>query len=561
MNRTFRLLAVCAFSLAALPARPEGAVPSAGPSAGPAAAKDAAKDALTEKEERKFREWESSLFKFMYPVKGKEDVLVLPNYLAECPNSRNLSRQAMFAQLTDVQEVEIEVYRDSDGNYNYGDSRTKAKKEVFPTKEDVEAACALRSLEAGDYGEVLSVRVVKILGKDEMLVDQLQLYERAAAVWGDAWREGTVSWRKGSGVSKRTERGNNARVTKLWQEVRDNQEQLQRDGQNNAKVLRMVGFPTLGLREGDAWKGPAGKRFKVIVGGSTIQPVETPWGVRKVAAVALVNPALVGKSIEKKEFEGVLARWGVTRKECLDVCETAAGENPVAAKAKVVALRQLSILGDRHRAGSQKVSAPAGHPPAPAQGPVAGGPASPPPSQGARPGQVVVRPPAPAPPKPAPSQPVPKPVASQEPPPAPPGSPIFRVDDSPPKPEASAPSAPVPAPAPAAPGYTVVPPNAQVDALVDLKSREVLGKLIVGRWQAKDPAKAPFYRVCAPDGTYREFDANDRATGAGEYRVTSKGAVVFIGEGKNDLTQLSFTSPNALGEDGAVVCQRVVPSK
>ncbi len=557
MKHTFPLLASLVFSSMAAPLAwaQEAAAPKADAKPAAAAAPADDQEKLSEKEERKFSELAASYCKAVFPV--KDDYLLLPNYSATYPSSRGLSRVTMFNQLTDVR-----VLRST--HFNNGlQIQEKREKKVPPVRGDVEAACALRNLNQGEYGELESVHIVKILGKDEMLVDDARLFDPKANsnLIYSSYRNGDP----------------NQRVQKLWQEVRESQEKVSRDANGASRLFRLVGHSTLGLREGDRWSGPGGKRFKVAVGRVERAAVEqknrfrgfqVPEAVRDEELILLANPDKLGKSIEKKEFEAFLAKWKITKAEFLEICQLAAENNKGADKIKAAALAQLGVMGERAAAASEaKEAAKAAEVAVQAQAQARA-------EQTARFTAEMERQAALARERNnwRNRQPVPEPAQAprfQAPPQVAvaPGTPIFKSGEENLQPVA-APQAPTQVPAqtpaqvkPEAKKYLLVPANAQVDALVDLKNRDILGKLIIGRWQAQAADAKLFWLVCAVDGTYQAFDANDARIGNGEYRITGKGQVVFIGQTKEDLVWMDFTSPNTMDDGTGAGYQRVVPNQ
>lgn len=486
-------------------------------------AKEGAKDAppaLPEKDERKFRETSREYAKYVFPVRDNF-VVVHPSWNGTAVNTWGLSRQAMADQLVDYAETSRRAG---------GGLMVREKTKVSPNKDDVAAACSLRALAPGEFGALCSVRIKKIIDRNEALVDSLRLYDQDCRSAYGSWREG----------------GENQKVGRLWKSVREAQDRMTRIEElgywnQGGRICRLVGFSAADFREGEVWRGAGGKGIRIAVGWTERAQIDQYGRKKDIPVLVLVNVDKLTKSVDAKGFEAFLEARKAGKADFLAILKAATENNPGStSKVKAAVLWDLAMLGGRDVAAATEVAEPTRAVPAPISAmPV-------PAAMPARAAPVVV-------PAPAPARPE-----------RPPGTPIFEVD----KPASGAAPMPAPtqtpvaSPAPAMrPRYVLAPVNEQVEALLDLTRPEVATKLVIGHWRAKDFRLAPFIRECAADGTYKEFDAAGRHTGGGEYRVTGKCAIMFIGAGKNELAQFALKSPNVMrGDDGAEYL-RVVPAK
>ena len=179
-----------------------------------------------------------------YCAEHGDDFLVVPGFERRLPNSRGLSVAQATDQLT-------ETWRETTGAFSERRMRV-------PDRVEVEAyARALPGVRTGTYGYLDSVRVVAILGPEEMIVDELWLID-VDAIREEYARD--VRRARDNGV--RNARDQLDAMYKYRIELRERQE----DGRDVFEARhRLVGYPTRGLAEGDRWQGPDDEGVQVAI--------------------------------------------------------------------------------------------------------------------------------------------------------------------------------------------------------------------------------------------------------------------------------------------------------
>lgn len=181
---------------------------------------------------------------------------------------------------------------------------------------DLPAARALPGLNPGDYGELHSVEVVKILGPADMVVKAPWLYDPD----------------RGPGVPGR-------KASRLWELARENQAEIAKPGKLRPRLFHLTGFPTDAVREGDRYCGPVGARMRVVVGCNERSPKEA-W--QEIPMLANLD-TLLRRPLSDGEAKALLAKRGLDLARFVDLVRAAESANPKSPEsAQAAVLRQLA---------------------------------------------------------------------------------------------------------------------------------------------------------------------------------------------------------------------------
>jgi|GEM_PF-2290644 len=232
----------------------------------------------------------------------------LPKYDRRLESSRGISTSQAMERL----KVEKEVKQ---GNL-------VRKRTAYPDRADAEAySRALPELKVGAYGWVASAEVVKIIGRQEMIVKEIWLVDRPKL--RAAYEKDQAKMERETGeVNRELLKFNYGQRIKMMDQQEDNDEGFERE-------FRLLGYDTRGLRVGDRWKGHNDEGFQVgVVKWEIPEPEEEEGSSRRrrggddprLVLSELAN--LMRRTVNEEGFKELLAERELTVADFVDLVRT-----------------------------------------------------------------------------------------------------------------------------------------------------------------------------------------------------------------------------------------------
>ena len=193
-----------------------------------------------------------------------------------------------------------------------------------PVEEAEAVSLPIPKLKVGEYGYLASVKVEEVLGETSMRVEDLYLLDPERV---------------------RKDYRDDRKMVREAEEVDDADEQLEarykhrqavldrhKDKRHRAVKLRLEGFDTVGLAEGDRWPGPEGEGLSVVIVKQEYYGSERRPKQRLVA----VSVGHVDWGIGEEAFVRLLSEHGLDREGFVVLIqEQMAQRNPKAARGRV----------------------------------------------------------------------------------------------------------------------------------------------------------------------------------------------------------------------------------
>jgi hypothetical protein len=234
-----------------------------------------------------------------------------PSYDKRYPSSTGMSVRQASAELS--QKIKVG-----------GGGVVVTKTVKMPIAEAEAMAKPIPKISVGQYGYLASVEVVEILGPKSMMVKSLYLYDPVVLR-----RDYKADRAKAGKADDR-----DAAETEL-EHIYTHRHALaerHKDNKHRKIVLRLDGFSTSGLADGDRWAGPKGEGFSLLI----VKP-ET-YGSTRRSKQRLVAISLKGIrwGLDESAFIELIDSRGLDPQRFVDlVMERMAEDDPKAAKASV----------------------------------------------------------------------------------------------------------------------------------------------------------------------------------------------------------------------------------
>jgi hypothetical protein len=211
----------------------------------------------------------------------EDEYLCSPTFNKRYPSSAGITMRRAQQELAETVE-----YR----KYNMTMTRTIK----MPVAEAQAVAMVIPKLRVGHYGYLFSAEVESVLGPSSMLISDIQLIDA-----GKVSTEYKADRAKARSLDDPDEA--EALVDKMYSH---REVLLDRQKQKNFKraVIRLEGFPTRGISEGQRWEGPRGEGFQVLLVRQElygegrqprmrlvgVEPSRIAWGLDEDAFIALL---------------------------------------------------------------------------------------------------------------------------------------------------------------------------------------------------------------------------------------------------------------------------------
>ena len=195
-----------------------------------------------------------------------------------------------------------------------------------PEAEAQAIALPIPKIKIGEYGFFVSAQIVQVLGPKSMVIEDLYLIDPAVY---------KRDFRADRAKARQAEDGDAAEAALAYIYThRDALVDRQKDKKHKRIVLRVEGYSTVGLMEGDRWAGPKGLGFSVLIARAEYDGSERRPRQRAVA----VAVDQVRWGLQEEAFVQMLEARGLTRQSFVDlVMERMAAEAPETAQQQVFA--------------------------------------------------------------------------------------------------------------------------------------------------------------------------------------------------------------------------------
>jgi len=200
--------------------------------------------------------------------------------------------------------------------------RTKIIK--MPVQEAESMALPIPKIKIGEYGVLVSAEIVEVLGPKSMVVEDLYLIDPAV------YRR---DYRADRAKAKQAEDDDaaEAELAHIYTH-RDALVERQKDKRHKRIVLRLEGYATDGLSEGDRWTGPREQGFSVLIASAEYYSKQRRPKKRAVA----VAVDQVKWGLQEDAFIRLLEARGLTPKDFIDlVMEKMAEDDPKTAQLRI----------------------------------------------------------------------------------------------------------------------------------------------------------------------------------------------------------------------------------
>lgn len=203
-----------------------------------------------------------------------------------------------------------------------------------PIAEAQAVALPIPKIKIGEYGFLASAEVVEVLGPKSMVVEDLYLIDPAVY---------KKDYRADRAKARQAEDSDAAEASLAYIYThRDALIERQKDKRHKRIVLRLEGYPTQGLTEGDRWAGPKGQGFSVLIAHSEYYGSKRRQKQRAVA----VAVDQIKWGLDEQTFVSLLEARGLTRQSFVSlVMEKMAEGDPETAEQQVFAAL-LPVLED-----------------------------------------------------------------------------------------------------------------------------------------------------------------------------------------------------------------------
>lgn len=254
-----------------------------------------------------------------------------PTYQARCPSSAGITVRQAQAELAEQVKIKKGIL-------------VTTRTVQMPIEEARAMAEPIPQLAVGQYGYLASVQVVQVLGPTSMVVSDVQLIDVDAV--SSAYKADRAKAREAydsDEADQLLERKYGQRMAVI---------ERQKDRSFKRSLLRLEGFATRGLAEGQRWAGPKDQGVQVVMVKQELYGSERRPRVRLVAAIL----EQVHWGLDEDQFIALLKEHGLEPAEFVQrVMDEMAQAEPTEAQ-QAVFLSLLPAPPDIHRAQEAEVA-------------------------------------------------------------------------------------------------------------------------------------------------------------------------------------------------------------
>jgi hypothetical protein len=207
----------------------------------------------------------------------------------------------------------------------------------MPIAEARAMALPIPKLKAGEYGQLASVEVIQVLSPTSMIVKDLYLIDPVVVT-----RD-----RRADRARARKARDSKAAEAELAYVYtrRDAVMKRQKDGKHRKVVLRLEGFSTDGLSEGERWAGPKGDGLAVLIVRPELYGSKRRANKQRLVAVSVKK---VRWGLDEQAFIRLLETRGLDPKSFVAiVMEKMAEDDPQTARQRVFSSLLPGLVRDQ----------------------------------------------------------------------------------------------------------------------------------------------------------------------------------------------------------------------